>query len=109
LEVVEDTSRMIKMAELIADELEENPPPDLPGHEVTGGAEFLRWLAEGHFTFLGYRRYELIGAAAGDGPALRGGRGWGLRAARTRAGCGPGMTVTVSARRSWRCARNCWC
>src|SRR5215470_5357204 len=70
-EVVEDTSRMIKMAELIADELEENPPPDLPGHEVTGGAEFLRWLAEGHFTFLGYRRYELIGTAAGDEPALR--------------------------------------
>src|SRR5262249_16298605 len=70
-EVVEDTSRMIETAKLIAGELEENPPRGLPANEVTGGAEFLRWLAEGHFTFLGYRRYELIDAADGREPALR--------------------------------------
>jgi glutamate dehydrogenase len=70
-EVVEDSSRMVQMAESIVDELRESPPPGLPGNEVTGGARFLRWLAGGHFTFLGYRRYELIETADGGEPALR--------------------------------------
>ena len=26
-----------------------------------GGGEFLRWLNDDHFTFLGYREYELAG------------------------------------------------
>ncbi|MGH3909513.1 MAG: NAD-glutamate dehydrogenase, partial [Pseudonocardiaceae bacterium] len=58
-EVVEDTQRMTGTACALADELETAPPP-LPGEEVAEGAALLRWLAEGHFTFLGYRHYELV-------------------------------------------------
>ena len=70
-EVVEDTTKMADAALSLADELDETPPP-LPGPEVTEGAELLRWLADGHFTFLGYRRYELVATDGGDEPALRG-------------------------------------
>jgi glutamate dehydrogenase len=57
-EVVEDTDKMIAAARRLADELESDPPP-LPEEEFGDGARLLRWLAAGHFTFLGYRRYEL--------------------------------------------------
>ncbi|MGH4023444.1 MAG: NAD-glutamate dehydrogenase [Pseudonocardiaceae bacterium] len=69
-EVVEDTERMAGTAAALADELEKAPPP-LPAAEVTEGAALLRWLAERHFTFLGYRHYELVEEPAegrGDGP-----------------------------------------
>ncbi|MER6665610.1 NAD-glutamate dehydrogenase [Amycolatopsis japonica] len=71
-EVVEDTDKMTETARRLADELDGNPPR-LPGHEVAEGARLLRWLAEGHFTFLGYRRYELIDNPHPDSdePALR--------------------------------------
>lgn len=66
-EVVEDTERMHATAKALADELERTPPR-LPGEDVHDGVELLRWLAEGHFTFLGYRHYELVD---GSGPALQ--------------------------------------
>jgi glutamate dehydrogenase len=73
-EVVEDTDRMTLTARTLADSLLAGPPP-LPGDEVAEGANLLRWLANGHFTFLGYRRYELVTdpavPATVDGPALR--------------------------------------
>jgi glutamate dehydrogenase len=58
-EVVEDAEKMAETARQLADRLESDPPK-LPAEEVSEGAELLRWLACGHFTFLGYRRYELI-------------------------------------------------
>ncbi|MDQ2587482.1 NAD-glutamate dehydrogenase [Saccharothrix yanglingensis] len=71
-EVVEDTDKMAGTALQLADQLEADPPP-LPKHEVSDGANLLRWLADEHFTFLGYRRYELLhDDPATDGePALR--------------------------------------
>ncbi|ANN19720.1 NAD-glutamate dehydrogenase [Amycolatopsis orientalis] len=71
-EVVEDTDKMAETARRLADELDENPPR-LSEHEVAEGARLLRWLADGHFTFLGYRRYELIDNPhpESDEPALR--------------------------------------
>ncbi|WP_158846293.1 NAD-glutamate dehydrogenase [Saccharothrix deserti] len=71
-EVVEDTDKMIGTAFSLADQLESDPPP-LPEHEVLDGANLLRWLAHDHFTFLGYRQYELVrDDPATDGePALR--------------------------------------
>jgi len=67
-EVVEDTDRMEAAARALADELEADPPP-LDQREVRDGAQLLRWLADGHLTFLGYRHYEVI---EDDGrPALR--------------------------------------
>ncbi|WP_410658200.1 NAD-glutamate dehydrogenase [Amycolatopsis sp. lyj-112] len=71
-EVVEDTDKMAETARRLADELDE-APPQLPTREVAEGARLLRWLADGHFTFLGYRRYELIDSPHPDSdePALR--------------------------------------
>ncbi|GAA4875932.1 NAD-glutamate dehydrogenase [Saccharopolyspora cebuensis] len=63
-EVVEDTERMLAAARTLADELHSGSPP-VPVTEVRDGAELLRWLTEGHFTFLGYRHYELV-AESGD-------------------------------------------
>ncbi|TCO50710.1 NAD-glutamate dehydrogenase [Actinocrispum wychmicini] len=67
-EVVEDADRMRGQALAIADSLDSGQLPLTP-EEVGEGAALLRWLANGNFTFLGYRQYELM---KGDGdPALR--------------------------------------
>ncbi|MDT7725544.1 MAG: glutamate dehydrogenase [Actinomycetota bacterium] len=71
-EVVEDADKMGETACQLADRLEADPP-QLPEDEITEGARLLRWLASGHFTFLGYRRYELVDNPHPDTdePALR--------------------------------------
>ncbi|RJQ92323.1 NAD-glutamate dehydrogenase [Amycolatopsis panacis] len=71
-EVVEDADKMGQTACALAGELEQNPPK-LPASEIDEGARLLRWLADGHFTFLGYRRYELVDNPHSDTdePALR--------------------------------------
>ncbi|RSM83478.1 NAD-glutamate dehydrogenase [Kibdelosporangium aridum] len=67
-EVVEDAAKMAGQARHLADQLEADPPP-LEGTDIHDGIALLRWLADGHFTFLGYRQYELV---QGDGdPALK--------------------------------------
>ncbi len=35
-------------------------PPPLAAPEIDEGKAFLRWLADDHFTFLGYRRHDLV-------------------------------------------------
>ncbi|HEX2164073.1 MAG TPA: NAD-glutamate dehydrogenase domain-containing protein, partial [Thermoanaerobaculia bacterium] len=47
-----------RIAEVVAG-LAEQPPP-LPADELAEGREFLDWLADNHFTFLGYREYDLV-------------------------------------------------
>lgn len=69
-ELVEDTDRMSGTARALADQLESEPPP-LDSDMVQDGAALLRWLADGHFTFLGYRNYELVRAEGDVQPALR--------------------------------------
>jgi glutamate dehydrogenase len=56
---VEDWSRMRAAAERIAGELHSDPPNGPEAEDVDEGVELLHWLADGHFTFLGYREYEL--------------------------------------------------
>ncbi|MBV8932418.1 MAG: NAD-glutamate dehydrogenase, partial [Kutzneria sp.] len=68
-EVVEDTDRMAGTARQLAEQLSASPPP-LSDEEVADGVGLLRWLANGHFTFIGYRQYELVDDAGGE-PALR--------------------------------------
>ncbi|MET9535251.1 MULTISPECIES: NAD-glutamate dehydrogenase [unclassified Streptomyces] len=59
-ETVEDWEKMRDAALRIADELPAEPTAgDLPGREVEESRELLRWLAADHFTFLGYREYQL--------------------------------------------------
>ncbi|WP_328611933.1 NAD-glutamate dehydrogenase [Amycolatopsis sp. NBC_00345] len=71
-EVVEDADKMGQTACAVAESLEQ-APPKLPADEVEEGSRLLRWLADGHFTFLGYRRYELVDNPSPDSdePALR--------------------------------------
>jgi glutamate dehydrogenase len=78
---VEDHSRMKTRAVQLADDLAllpavselTQPPQSEPPGEIEA---LLRWLADGHFTFLGYREYDL--AEAPDGLALRRVPGTGL-------------------------------
>ncbi|NUV65054.1 NAD-glutamate dehydrogenase, partial [Streptomyces sp. CAI-85] len=59
-EAVEDWEKMREAALRIADDLPEEPvPDDLATPEVEEARELLRWLAADHFTFLGYREYQL--------------------------------------------------
>jgi glutamate dehydrogenase len=90
---VEDYPKMRAMALRIADELaaaSTSTPgaPDGRGTPQSGAGSpqaaespaeieaLLRWLTDSHFTFLGYRQYDLLHQA--DGPALRGVPGTGL-------------------------------
>jgi glutamate dehydrogenase len=57
-EAVEDWAKMHTRVDEIIAELDEDPPP-LPENEVEEGKALLRWLADNHFTFLGYREYKL--------------------------------------------------
>ena len=37
-----------------------SPPPGVPAEEAEESRAFLQWLAEDHFTLLGYRRHDLV-------------------------------------------------
>jgi glutamate dehydrogenase len=56
---VGDWKAMRDTALAIVGEIEKRPPP-IPGPEVEEGRAFLDWLADNHFTFLGYRRHDLV-------------------------------------------------
>ncbi|HEX3688529.1 MAG TPA: NAD-glutamate dehydrogenase [Solirubrobacteraceae bacterium] len=55
---VEDWAEMRAKTTALATELRRQAPPAGP-HELTETQAFLSWLAEEHFTFLGYREYVL--------------------------------------------------
>nr|WP_233345941.1 NAD-glutamate dehydrogenase [Saccharomonospora iraqiensis] len=69
-EVVEDAEKMTRQAQTVAGSLRECPPP-LPAGDVDEAADLLTWLAAGHFTFLGYRHYEVVSDPESDGAVLR--------------------------------------
>ena len=64
-ESVEDWTKMHAQVLAVVGQLAEDPPP-LPEDEIAQGRDFLAWLADDHFTFLGYREYRL--EAAEDAP-----------------------------------------
>ncbi|HKP17746.1 MAG TPA: NAD-glutamate dehydrogenase [Gaiellaceae bacterium] len=55
---VEDWPAMRARVREIVDELEQRPPP-IDAEELSEAAALLEWLHDDHFTFLGYREYEL--------------------------------------------------
>ncbi len=57
-EAVEDWPRMRTQALALADELPGAVLP-VPDKDITDSVALLRWLADDHFTFLGYREYRL--------------------------------------------------
>ncbi|WP_382465657.1 NAD-glutamate dehydrogenase [Streptomyces noursei] len=67
-EAVEDWDKMRSTALRIAEELPAQPiADDIRAEEVEEARELLRWLSDDHFTFLGYREYELACAPCDDG------------------------------------------
>jgi glutamate dehydrogenase len=86
-EAVEDWPRMVRQARTVADDLEAAPPASVEPAEVAESIDLLRWLADEHFTFLGYKEYDLsedgtalepvpgtgLGIMRSDRPASRGG------------------------------------
>jgi glutamate dehydrogenase len=77
-ESVEDWERMrLQVREIIRD-LRDTPPSTVPPEELDRGIDFLEWLADDHYTFLGYREYHLEDRE--DGKYLRAvpGTGYGI-------------------------------
>ncbi|MEU7137536.1 NAD-glutamate dehydrogenase [Streptomyces sp. NPDC046261] len=66
-ETVEDWGKMRDAALRIADGLADEPTDDIPRTELDEARELLRWLAADHFTFLGYREYDLTKATTENG------------------------------------------
>ncbi|GGT60754.1 NAD-glutamate dehydrogenase [Streptomyces purpureus] len=75
-ETVEDWEKMRDAALRIAESLPSEPiAPDLRPTEVEEARELLQWLSADHFTFLGYREYDLVN---GDALAAVPGTGLGI-------------------------------
>ena len=68
---VEDQPRMNTVARALAGDL-----GGAPGSDEAEYGELLRWLADGNFTFLGYREYDLVRTE--EGASLRAVPGTGL-------------------------------
>jgi glutamate dehydrogenase len=56
---VEDWQAMRARAQALSEELQHEPPP-VSATEVQEVRSFLDWVSAHHFTFLGYREYELV-------------------------------------------------
>jgi len=65
---VTDWKKMLAQVEEAINEIEKTRPPVSPD-ELLEGKAFLRWLADDHFTFIGYRCYDLAQVEGED--ALR--------------------------------------
>jgi glutamate dehydrogenase len=62
---VDDWKAMRERVHAVLAEVEKRAPP-LPPDELAEGREFLHWLADDHFTFLGYRQHELASVKGED-------------------------------------------
>ncbi|HEV2936814.1 MAG TPA: NAD-glutamate dehydrogenase domain-containing protein, partial [Streptosporangiaceae bacterium] len=69
----EDQQRMGSVARRLADDL-----GGAPGSEEAEHGDLLRWLADGNFTFLGYREYDLVQTEEGAGLRPVPGTGLGI-------------------------------
>ncbi len=77
-ESVEDWAKMRQRAVDLATAVEASPPAGYPAREATDTVTFLRWMAENHFTFLGYREYTLASDHDGTGDVICADLGTGL-------------------------------
>ncbi|MGB7818724.1 MAG: NAD-glutamate dehydrogenase [Ornithinibacter sp.] len=86
---VEDWPKMRSKCLVLAAELEGSPPVGIDEAEVASSTRFLRWMADNHFTFLGYRDYVLRELDGGEVIAPVGGSGLGLLRSDPPAGADP--------------------
>jgi glutamate dehydrogenase len=74
---VEDWKKMLaKVREIVAD-LERRPPP-IGQQDLAEARAFLAWLADNHFTFLGYRCHDLVVRHGDDALAVVPASGLGI-------------------------------
>jgi glutamate dehydrogenase len=74
---VEDWPRMRERAQALIAELDEQPPA-VDRSEVEEAKALLAWLEHAHFTFLGYREYDLVTEDGEDRLRAVGGSGLGI-------------------------------
>jgi glutamate dehydrogenase len=74
---VADWRQIVERAKESLQDLENNPPP-LDHAEIEESKDFLRWLINNHFTFLGCRDYKLIGNETGRALQIIPGTGLGV-------------------------------
>ena len=73
--IVGDWPKMVSRVRRAIDEFQQTPPP-IPVDEIAEAVQFLQWLADDNFTFLGARDYAFTGGArrgalkATDSPGL---------------------------------------
>ena len=84
----EDWSDMRQQIRGIMAELELHPPSTVDPNSVAPTVDFLRWLDDHHFTFLGYRSYELVEGESDSEAFLRSVAGSGLGILRDQEGEG---------------------
>jgi glutamate dehydrogenase len=80
-DAVEDWPRMRTLAANTAAALDAEigePPAGVPAAETAEVVEFLRWLADDHFTFIGYREYRLVDDGGVEALAVVPGTGLGV-------------------------------
>jgi glutamate dehydrogenase len=77
-QAVEDWPKMRSRCLVLAAELEGSPPVGVDPDEVALATRFLRWMADDHFTFLGYRDYTLSSTDEGEVITAVTGTGLGL-------------------------------
>lgn len=74
---VVDWKRMLAQVGVVISEIEQSRPPVNPD-ELAEGKAFLRWLADDHFTFLGYRCYDLVQIKGEDALRIVSNSGFGI-------------------------------
>ncbi len=85
--VAADSTEMIALLQDLADNVETNANGHYPGSNNGDVATLLRWLADGHFTLLGYQRCPVHdGRVSGDAATIS------LGVLRRRTGSRPGLT-----------------
>jgi glutamate dehydrogenase len=102
--VVADWQPMLQQAQVAARDLQGAGVPHAAG--AAEARAFIEWMAQGHFTFLGYRRYRLRRGARQDLllPHAQSGLGL-LRATRPGVGASSPTALTGALRREARSAR----
>jgi glutamate dehydrogenase len=77
-EAIEDWPKMTSRAATLAAELRANAPAGVSAQECERAADFLDWMADNNFTFLGARDYTLTGDDTAGELAAISGSGLGL-------------------------------
>ncbi len=96
-EAVEDWPKMRTRCLVMAAELEGSPPAGVASGTVDQAVQFLRWMAENHFTFLGYREYHLVQQDDGEHLEPLTGSGLGLLRSDPVLRSSPALSLQASA------------